>query len=40
MEFIIGKNGTKMKVDKKEKEFLKEITSKVKKSHGRKDRKR
>jgi hypothetical protein len=30
MEFIIGKNGTKMKVDKKEKEFLKEITSKVK----------
>ena len=30
MEFIIGKNGTKMKVDKKEKEFLKEITDKVK----------
>lgn len=30
MEFIIGKNGKKMKVDKKEKEFLKEITSKVK----------
>jgi hypothetical protein len=30
MEFIIGKNGTKMKVDKEEKEFLKEITSKVK----------
>lgn len=30
MEFIIGKNGTKMKVDKKEKEFLKRITSKVK----------
>ena len=29
MEFIIGKNGTKMKVDKKEKKFLKEITSKV-----------
>ena len=30
MEFIIGKNGTKMKVDKEEKEFLKKITSKVK----------
>lgn len=30
MEFIIGKNGTKMKADKEEKEFLKEITSKVK----------
>ena len=30
MEFIIGKNGTKMKVDKEEKEFLKEIMSKVK----------
>jgi hypothetical protein len=30
MEFIIGKNGTKMKVDKEEKEFLRKITSKVK----------
>lgn len=30
MEFIIGKNGTKMKVDKEEKEFLKKNTSKVK----------
>lgn len=30
MEFIIKKNGTKMKVDKEEKEFLKKITSKVK----------
>lgn len=30
MEFIIGKNGTKMKFDKEEKEFLKKITSKVK----------
>lgn len=30
MEFIIGKNGTKMKVDKDEKEFLRKITGKVK----------
>ena len=30
MEFIIGKNGTKMKVDKEEKEFLGKIMSKVK----------
>lgn len=36
MEFIIGKNGTKMKVDKEEKEFLRKITSKVKEAVAKK----
>lgn len=36
MEFIIGKNGTKMKASKDEKEFLREITREVKETMAKK----
>lgn len=36
MEFIIGKNGTKMKASKDEKEFLRKITREVKETMAKK----